>query len=76
LPKFGSAGKFGVSLNEYTPKVNLRKSVFLIVPAIVLMGLVGWLLTRENIYQMFIKCYPYISASAKNSKNIARLLLF
>jgi uncharacterized protein (TIRG00374 family) len=44
--------KFNVSVNEYKPKVNLRKAVFLIVLAIVLMGLAGWLLTRENIYQM------------------------
>ncbi|HEU65441.1 MAG TPA: flippase-like domain-containing protein [Chloroflexi bacterium] len=37
--------------NEYKPKINLRKSVFLIVLAIVLMALVGWFLSRENIYQ-------------------------
>lgn len=52
MPKFGAGGKFDVSVNEYKPKVNLRKSVFAIVLAIILMLLVGWLLSRENIYQM------------------------
>jgi len=42
----------GVSVNEYRPKINLRKSVFLIVLAIVLMALAGWFLARENLYQM------------------------
>jgi uncharacterized protein (TIRG00374 family) len=49
---FGAGGKLSVSVNEYRPKINLRKVVFLIVLAIVLMGLAGWLLMRENIYQM------------------------
>jgi uncharacterized protein (TIRG00374 family) len=48
----GAGGKFGVSVNEYRPKINLRKSVFWIVLAIVLMALAGWFLARENIYQM------------------------
>lgn len=39
-------------MNEYRPKVNLRKAVFLIVLAIVLMLVAGWLLSRENIYAM------------------------
>jgi len=39
-------------MNEYRPKVNLRKSVLLIVLAIILMALAGWFLARENIYQM------------------------
>jgi uncharacterized protein (TIRG00374 family) len=52
LPNLGSADKVNASVNEYTPKVNLRKAVFLIVLAIVLMGLAGWLLARENIHQM------------------------
>jgi uncharacterized protein (TIRG00374 family) len=47
-----AGGKFGVSVNEYRPKINLRKSVFLVVLAIVLMALAGWFLARENIYQM------------------------
>ena len=40
-------------MNEYQPKINLRKSVGLIVLAIVLMAVAGWLLSRENFYQMF-----------------------
>jgi len=52
LPKFDAGGKFGVSVNEYRPKINLRKSVFLVVLAIVIMALAGWFLARENIYQM------------------------
>jgi len=53
LPKFGAAGKFGVSVNEYKPKINLRKSVFLAAIAIILMAVAGWLLSHENFYQMF-----------------------
>jgi uncharacterized protein (TIRG00374 family) len=54
LPRFGADCKFGVSMNnEYKPKVNLRKSVFLIALAIVLMILAGWLLAHEDFYQMF-----------------------
>jgi len=45
-------GKFGVGVNEYRPKINLRKSVFLIVLPIVLMALAGWFLARENLYQI------------------------
>jgi uncharacterized protein (TIRG00374 family) len=39
-------------MNEYKPKINLRKTVVLVVLAIVLMAVVGWLLARENFYQM------------------------
>ena len=53
MPKFGAAGKFGVSVNEYKPKINLRKSVFLAAIAIILMAVAGWLLSHENFYQMF-----------------------
>jgi uncharacterized protein (TIRG00374 family) len=53
LPKFGAGGKFGVSMNEYKPKINLRKAVLIAVLAIVLMGIGGWLLTHENFYEMF-----------------------
>lgn len=53
MPKFGAAGKFGVSVNEYKPKINLRKSVFLVAIAIILMAVAGWLLAHENFYQMF-----------------------
>jgi uncharacterized protein (TIRG00374 family) len=40
-------------MDEYQPKINLRKSIGLIVLAIVLMAVAGWLLSRENFYQMF-----------------------
>jgi uncharacterized protein (TIRG00374 family) len=40
-------------MNEYKPKINLRKSVFLIALPIVLMAVAGWLLAHENFYQMF-----------------------
>jgi uncharacterized protein (TIRG00374 family) len=40
-------------MNEYRLKINLRKSVFLVALAIVLMAVAGWLLARENFYQMF-----------------------
>jgi len=40
-------------MNEYKPKINLRKSAFLMALAIVLMAIAGWLLSHENFYQMF-----------------------
>ena len=40
-------------MNEYRPKINLRKSVFLAAIAIILMAVAGWLLSHENFYQMF-----------------------
>jgi uncharacterized protein (TIRG00374 family) len=40
-------------MDEYKPKINLRKMVFLAVLAVVLMAVAGWLLSRENFYQMF-----------------------
>ncbi len=40
-------------MDEYKPKINLRRAVFLAVLAIVLMAVAGWLLSRENFYQMF-----------------------
>jgi uncharacterized protein (TIRG00374 family) len=40
-------------MDEYKPKINLRRMVFLIVLAIVLMAVAGWLLARENFYDMF-----------------------
>jgi uncharacterized protein (TIRG00374 family) len=40
-------------MNEYKPKINLRKSVLLMALAIVLMAVAGWLLSHENFYQMF-----------------------
>jgi len=39
-------------MNEYKPKINLRKSALLIALPIVLMVLAGWFIARENIYQM------------------------
>jgi uncharacterized protein (TIRG00374 family) len=39
-------------MNEYRPRINLRKSVGLIVVAVVIMALAGWLLAHENFYQM------------------------
>jgi uncharacterized protein (TIRG00374 family) len=40
-------------MDAYKPKINLRRMVFLIVMAITLMAVAGWLLARENFYQMF-----------------------
>ncbi len=40
--------------NEYKPKINLRKSVIVILLAIVLMTVAGWLLAHEDFYQMFV----------------------
>ena len=40
-------------MEEYKPKINLRKSVVLVTLTIILMAVAGWLLTRENFYQMF-----------------------
>jgi len=47
-----TGGKFGVSVDEYRPKINLRKSVFVMALVIVLMAVAVWLLSRENFYQM------------------------
>ena len=40
-------------MNEYKPKINLSKSFLFIALIIALMALAGWLLRRENFYQMF-----------------------
>ena len=53
LPRFGACGSFGVSGDEYKPKISLRKSVVIAVLVIALMVVAGWLLSRENFYQMF-----------------------
>jgi uncharacterized protein (TIRG00374 family) len=53
LPGFDAIGNFGVNMDEYRPKINLRKAVLVAVLAIVLMAVAGWLLARENFYQMF-----------------------
>jgi len=53
LSKFGAAVKFGVRVNEYRPRINLRKSVFVTALVIVLMAVAGLLLARESFYQMF-----------------------
>jgi uncharacterized protein (TIRG00374 family) len=53
MPKFGAGGTFGVSGDEYKPKIGLRKSVIIAVLVIALMVVAGWLLSRENLLQMF-----------------------
>ena len=53
LPKFGAGGNSGVGMDEYKPKINLRKAALVTVLAIVLMALAGWLLAHENFHQMF-----------------------
>ena len=40
-------------MDEYKPKINLRKAALVTVLAIVLTAVAGWLLSRENFYQMF-----------------------
>jgi glycosyltransferase 2 family protein len=40
-------------MDEYKPKINLRRMVLVAVLAIVLMAVAGWLLARENFYQTF-----------------------
>jgi uncharacterized protein (TIRG00374 family) len=40
-------------MDEYKPKINLRRMVLVVVVAIVFMVVAGWLLSRENFYQMF-----------------------
>jgi uncharacterized protein (TIRG00374 family) len=40
-------------MNEERPKLNLGKSLFRISVVIALVALAGWLLIRENLYQMF-----------------------
>lgn len=39
-------------MEEYKPKLNLRRVVFVVILAIVLMAIGGWLLSRENFYEM------------------------
>jgi uncharacterized protein (TIRG00374 family) len=53
LPESDASGNFGVTMDKYKPKINLRKMVFVVILAIVLMTVAGWLLARENFYQMF-----------------------
>jgi uncharacterized protein (TIRG00374 family) len=40
-------------MDEYKPKINLRKSVIIATVVIALMAVAGWLLARESFYQMF-----------------------
>jgi glycosyltransferase 2 family protein len=40
-------------MDEYKPKINLRRMVFVVILAIVIMAVAGWLLARENFYEMF-----------------------
>jgi uncharacterized protein (TIRG00374 family) len=53
LPEFDASGNFGIGMDEYKPKINLRKAVLVVVLAIVLMAVAGWLLSRENFYEMY-----------------------
>ena len=39
-------------MDEYKPKLNLRKSILLTVLGIIVIAVAGWLLARENFYQM------------------------
>jgi len=40
-------------MDEYKPKINLRRMVLMVILAIVIMAVAGWLLSRENFYQTF-----------------------
>jgi uncharacterized protein (TIRG00374 family) len=40
-------------MDEYKPKINLRKSVIIAAVVIALMAVAGWLLARESFIQMF-----------------------
>ena len=40
-------------MDEHKPKINLRKMALVMVLAIILMAVAGWLLARENFYQTF-----------------------
>lgn len=62
MPEFDVTGNLGVRMDEYKPKVNLRRMVLLMILAIVLMAAAGWLISRENFYQMFeaIKSANYL----------------
>jgi uncharacterized protein (TIRG00374 family) len=39
-------------MDEYKPKINLRRMVLVAILAIVFMAIAGWLLSRENFYEM------------------------
>ena len=39
-------------MDEYKPKINWRKTVGVMVLAMILMAVAGWLLSRENFYEM------------------------
>jgi uncharacterized protein (TIRG00374 family) len=39
-------------MEEYKPKLNVRRIAFVVILAIVLMAIAGWLLSRENFYEM------------------------
>ncbi|MGB7055989.1 MAG: lysylphosphatidylglycerol synthase transmembrane domain-containing protein, partial [bacterium] len=53
-------------MDEYKPKINLRRMVLVVIVAIVLMAVAGWLLSRENFYQMFqaIRSADYLLIAA------------
>jgi uncharacterized protein (TIRG00374 family) len=52
LPEYDGSRKFGVTMDEYKPRINLRRMVLLVALVIVLMAITGWLLSRENFYEM------------------------
>lgn len=47
-----TSGKFGISVDEYKPKINLRKSILIVALVIILAAVAVWLLSRENFYDM------------------------
>jgi uncharacterized protein (TIRG00374 family) len=40
-------------MDEYKPKIDLRKMALVMILAIVIMAVAGWLLARENFYRTF-----------------------
>jgi len=54
-------------MNEYKPKINVRKTVIVMVLAVIAMAVAGWLLSRENFYEMLAavkSADPLLIASA------------
>jgi len=53
-------------MDEYKPKINLRRIVVVVILAIVLMAVAGWLLAREDFYEMLqvIKSANYLLIAA------------
>jgi uncharacterized protein (TIRG00374 family) len=51
--KAGCLPKYWCGVEDYKPKIDLRKSVIIATLVIALMAAGGWLLARESFYQMF-----------------------